>query len=176
LFGRGIGGSAKELSFKRHRRQVQLTLGQAEVHEVRPAVRIEQDVGRLDVTMNDAVPVSVLQSVGNAGNQFRNVTKSETSGLQARGQRLSLDKLLDEIEQPLGRLPCFVQRDQARMLELGGAAGLADKAIDFLTTRKPASPEQLDRHDPSEICIARPKHLPEGAKSQLFEQLEFAQT
>src|SRR5205823_585869 len=70
-------------------------------------------------------------------------------------------------------LPGFVESHQPGMLELGGAASLADKTIDLFTARQSPGPKQFDGHDSTQLGVACAEDLAEGAKPQLLKQLEF---
>ena len=67
LLGAHVGGRAQHLALERHRDLARVALGQAEVHDVRAARRRRHDVRRLDVAMDHALLVGVVQGVGDGG-------------------------------------------------------------------------------------------------------------
>ena len=69
LLGAHVGRRAQHLAVERHRDLARFTLGQPEVHQVRPARLVEHDVRGLDVAMHDPLFVRVLQGVGHLGDQ-----------------------------------------------------------------------------------------------------------
>ena len=77
LLGRHVGRRAEHLAVGRHRRVVGVALGQAEVHEVRLAVGVEQDVRRLDVAVDDAERVRAAERVGDLGDEARGGVRLE---------------------------------------------------------------------------------------------------
>ncbi len=77
LFRRQIGRRAQQFTFERHRRFVGLALGQAEVHQVRPAVGVELNVRRLHVAVYHAVLVGVIECLGHARDQLSCVAQVE---------------------------------------------------------------------------------------------------
>ena len=64
LFGRHVGGRAEDLAVHRDGDFAHFAAGQAEVHEVRLAVAIDHDVGRLQVAVDDALLVGMVQGIG----------------------------------------------------------------------------------------------------------------
>ena len=62
---------AEDLAVDGHRYVCGLPLGQAEVHQLRLTVFIEHDVGGLDVPMDNAHLVGVLQCVRDGGDELR---------------------------------------------------------------------------------------------------------
>ncbi len=164
LLGRHVGRRAQELAVHGHRRFVGVVLGQAEVHQVRPTLRVELDVGRLDVAVNDPMPVGVVQRIGHGGDQLRRRPEAEPAGLEAGGQRLALDELLDEIEQALFGLTRFKQGDQAGVLELGRAACLSQEPVHFRAACEVARPEHFDGNGAAQFGVARPEDLAERAE------------
>ena len=58
------------------------------------------------------------------------------------------------------------------MRELGGAAGLAEEAVDIVLGREHAGPGDLDRHGAAQLRVAGAEHVAQGAGPELLEQLE----
>ena len=66
-------------------------LGQAEVGDVRPALAVDQDVGRLQVAVQDAVLVGVVDGPADERPVAGRVARLHGAVGQHVGQRLSLD-------------------------------------------------------------------------------------
>ena len=66
LLGRHVAGRAEDGPGARLGRNRRSVLGQAEVGDVRLVVRLEQDVGGLEVAVQDAVAVGVVDAPGHA--------------------------------------------------------------------------------------------------------------
>ena len=116
LLGAHVGRRAQHLAVEGHRRLVGLALGQAEVHQVRPAVVVEHDVRRLDVAVDDAVVVGVVQGLGDLGDQLGRVAERDRPVPQPVGQGLALDELLDQVARAVVGLADLVEGDDAGVL------------------------------------------------------------
>ena len=68
LFGRHVAGRAHDFGGAGDSNFVFQNLGQPEVGDVWCALRIKQDVARLEVAMDDAVLMSIVDSAGGGGN------------------------------------------------------------------------------------------------------------
>jgi hypothetical protein len=175
LLRRHVRRRAQHLAVEGHGNLFGLALCQAEVHEMRPALQIEQDVGRLDVAMNDAVLVGVRERLADLGDQLGGLAKVRAARRQAPRQCRAGDELLDQVPGAVARLACIVQRHDPGVLELGGATGLAQEAIHIIPTREPPSAEDLDGNRAVEFDIAGAEDVTEGADPKLLQQLELAQ-
>jgi hypothetical protein len=70
--------------------------GDAEVHDLRRAVRCDDDVGRLDVAVDHPLTVCLVERIQNAGAQTRGLPRREGTGAgQPRLQRLARHELHD---------------------------------------------------------------------------------
>ena len=86
LLGRHVRRRADELAGHRHARLLQHA-GQAEVVDAQPAVGRQQQVGRLDVAVDDALLVGVIQGVGHLGDHAR--PGVEVAAARSRARRRS---------------------------------------------------------------------------------------
>src|SRR5262245_36979418 len=64
--------------------------------------------------------------------------------------------------------------DDTRMAELGGAAGLAQEAVEVLRPREVAGARQFDRHGAVQLRVAGSVHRTEGAVPDDLDQLKAA--
>ena len=67
---------------------------------------------------------------------------------------------------PSSAWPVSCSDDDAGVLELGRAAGLAQEPGCVLVAGQAARPRDLDRHDPAQLGIARPEHVAERAGAE----------
>ena len=124
------------------------------------------DVRRLDVAVDHALLVGVLQSVGEAGDQLGRLAEARPAGGQQVGQRHALDEVADEVGGAVV-LADLVDRDDRRMAQLGGAAGLAQESIQLLAARRPAGAGDLEGDDAIQLRVAGLEDRAEGARSDL---------
>ena len=72
-------------------------------------------------------------------------------------------------------MPDLVDRHDAGMLELGGAPGLAQEAVQVLGPGEAAAAGDLEGDDAVELGVAGLVDGAEGADAELLEQLELAE-
>jgi hypothetical protein len=63
LLGRHVGRRPEDLAVQGHGGVVRFALGQAEVHQIGPALDVQQDVGGFDIAVDDTMPVGVVQGI-----------------------------------------------------------------------------------------------------------------
>ena len=126
-----VGRRAQNLAIQRHGHLARLPLGQAEIHQTGPALVVDHDVRGLDVAVDDAAPVGVLQRIGHLGNQTGRLTRGRPTARQEVRQGQAPDEVADQIGQAL-MLANLVHRHDPRVAQLRDTAGLAQEAIPIL--------------------------------------------
>ena len=88
---------------------------------------MEEDVFRLDVAVDDAVAVRVVERVGDLGGDPQRVLDRELLlAIQPVAQRLAVDERHD-VEHRAVHLSRVVQGEDVRMLQVGGGADLGEE-------------------------------------------------
>ena len=121
------------------------------------------------------MPVGVVQRLGDRGDQLGRETERDRAFAAIVVQRHAGDELLDQIVRAVVGVPDLVEGHDARVRELGRAAGLAEEPFDIVLGREHAGPGDLDRHGAAQLGVDRPEHMAEGAGPELLEELEPAQ-
>ena len=131
-------------------------LRDAEVGEHR-ATRfvVEENVGRLDVAMDDAVAVRAFERVGQLGeNAMRLVAGKPSVDPQTLGERHAADVAHDEVPDAVD-LAEGVERQDPRVRQLRRDARLAPKSFATIGRGGKIGPQHLDRHESFERPLAR---------------------
>ena len=141
LLRRHVGGRAHDGSLGRSR-PVPIRIrgrGQTEIEEFQRARRCDQHVRRLEIAVEDAVPVRLLE-------RTRHLNRQPHCVLHAKGapQRAPVDVIEDQIVRS-----DVVDLTDVRMIQRGNGARLALEPI-VEGIREP-----LDRHKPTEPRVAR---------------------
>ena len=149
-------------------------LGDAEVGDQRVPVR-EQDVGGLDVAVDDAVPVGVAQRVGHVAQDPQRLRHRQLAVPREPGlERLALDQR-HGVEQQVVRLAGGEQRHDVGMLERRGELDLAPEPVHAHGGRE-LRRQHLDHDLPAEARLLGDEHAAHGAAAQLaLEQVAIGQ-
>jgi hypothetical protein len=124
LLWRHVRGSAQQLTVDRHSCLGGFPFGQAKIHDVRFTSRIEHNIRWFQITVNDAVLVSVLQCVGNLETQLRRFTGGGSPTSKPVCQSHPLDQVADDVHAVLISTDLMDTHDSC-MLELRGGASFS---------------------------------------------------
>ena len=130
--------------------------GEPEVGQVDVALGVEQDVGGLDVAVDEAARVRGVERGGHRGDDRRRALGLEPAlAAQHRAQVLALD-VAHDLEQHAVLLARVVDRDDVRMVERRGDLRLRDEAAAEGRVVRQRGRDQLDGDVPVEREVGRP--------------------
>ena len=119
-------------------------LGQAEVGDVRLALGVEQDVGRLEVAVQDAPLVGVVHRLGRLGHQPRPRPSGRPCTVgEPVGEAAALDQLHAEVVLAVV-LADLVDRHDVRVVERGDRLGLVPEPPQLVVAGQLAGPDHLE--------------------------------
>ena len=98
-------------------------LNEAEIGDERLSRRVNQDVGGLDIPMDQAPRVGVMKGVGDSGNERSRLLKTSTSLLDLVGKVASLNELGDHEAESIIATPDVVNGNDMGMVQAGENAG-----------------------------------------------------
>ena len=140
---------------------------------------LEHDVGGLDVSVHDAMPMRMGERVEKLGCDLDDVSIAERLGAQSLAERLAMDVLGDEVDVPLVSLDRIRPR-AVRMAQAGGGGGLplraqsgAALAVDDLEGNVSALLLVACAPDGSRTACAQGLDGPVAAQDQLIAGLRF---
>ena len=142
LLRRHVAGRAHDLTRAGQTAVALELLRQPEVGDPRVAVLVEQDVARLEVAVNHAALVGIVDRFGNRGHQRGRLAGRKRSVGQPLGQALALDEAHREVVLALV-LADLEDRDDPGVIEIGRGLGLGVEALDVGLIGKLAGEDHL---------------------------------
>ncbi len=152
LLGRHVAGRAEDHATLRQGGAPLDALGQAEVGDVGLAPLVEEDVGRLEVAVQDAALVRVVHRAGHLHHQLNKPTRCIAWALR---QTPPLDELHAEEVLPL-MLADLVDGHDVRVVEVGGVFGLGAEAAQLVGAGQGAVADHLEGHQAAQRQLPRP--------------------
>ena len=137
-------------------------------------VGVEQDVGRLEVAVDDAVLVGVLRRPRRPADQLRPPRAGAAGRRRPLRQALALDEPHAEVMLPVV-LADLVDRHDAGMVEVGGGLGLGVEPLDVGVVGELAGEDHLEGHGAVQADLPRLVDDPHAAAGDLAEQLVVAE-
>ena len=138
-----------------------------EVHHLDAALAVDDHVVRLDVAVDDPVPVREAERREDLARVVdRDPERRRAARDEQLLQRPPLDVLHRDVVRPL-RLAAVVDRDDARMREAGGVLRLAAEALDELVVARVPVVEDLDRDAAPELLVVREVDVRHPAGAEL---------
>ena len=149
-------------------------LCKAEVEQCRARL-CEHDVAGLDIAMDDALPMGLIEGIGDFDGVLNGLFDRKGSFLQAHFERLAFEVLHDEKGHAI-LLADVVEGADVRMLERGNRPRLALEP--FLELWMPGAilGKDFDRDDAIEPRVARAIHLAHAARADAGNDFVSAET
>ena len=145
-------------------------LGQAEVGDLGRAVGGEQDVGRLEVAVDDPPVVRGLHPSRKQGDHPHRLARRPGALAEPLGQATTLDELQGEVRKP-GVLADLVDLDDARVLELGDRPGLGPEPRELIGRGVGSGEDHLEGDIAVEAELAGLVNDAHATASQLLDKL-----
>jgi hypothetical protein len=174
LLGRHVGRRPQDRPALRQLAVAADPPGQPEVADVGLAVVIDQDVGRLEVAVEDAALMRVVHRLGGLGHQpCRGARVGGVVGqplLEAR----PADELHGEVAPPVV-LADLEDRHDVRVVQQRDRLGLVLEPSQFVIAGQDVGPEHLEGDGPIEADLAGAVDDPHAAAAHLLDQLVVAE-
>ena len=154
----------------RPRREGREVLGEAEVGDVGLSRGVDQDVGGLDVAMDDASRVGVVQGEGDLPGDLEGATGREALALGEVGEWEAVDEAHREVVD-VAVLLGVVDLDDVGVLELRAGAGLPVEPLEELGGGVLPGDEDLEGDEASEGGLAGLVHDPHPSVGDLIDDL-----
>ena len=152
LLGAHVGDGADEGGASAH---VLLPQRQAEIDEHGTAARYEEDVARLDVAVDEAALVCVLQRQGDVLDNFDRLVQRHASLANAAAQIDAIDQLRDDETLPGGGSTDVIDGDDAGMIEPGEDAGLFEEGLVRARRAEQTHVQHLDGDPAAQLVVER---------------------
>ena len=146
--------------------EVLFAQGQPEIGHHRVALDVEQDVGRLDVPVNQVALVRVVQGFGHAGNQWRRCGRRKPGFAQLPGQVAPRHELRDYITGTVLGTADVVNGNDPRVVQAGQHARLGQVKPVVIGRSAAVGLVDLDGHLTAQIFIVAAVDDPEAARPQ----------
>ncbi len=163
LLGAHVGGGSRE---PRPFADVFFSQCQSEVHHMRLAVIVDEDIGRLYVSVDQSSLVGIVQRLGHGRHKFRRLLPRKPRLLKRPCQIGSLDIPRDDEERKVRRASDVVDRDDMRVFEAGHSAGFGQIEFGIFGARNPIRVGHFDGDGAIQLFVPCPKNEAEAPSSQ----------
>jgi len=147
-------------------------LRQTEVRDLHAAAAVQEDVLGLDVPVNDATVVGVLQGVTKLGHDGQRLARGDAAAREELAQVHAVHELHEDEKQPVVRAAEIVNGDDAGMVELGEGAGLAGETVGEGGIVAEGAGEDFQRDEAVELALARAIDRAHAAAPDDLENLQ----
>ena len=142
-----------------------------EVRDLHAALAVQQDVLRLDVAVDDAAVVGVLERVADPRDDGERLARGQAFALEQLAQVHAIDELHQE-EKQVAAAAEFVERDDSRVVEFRQCAGLAGKTFGKRGIAGDGGGQDFQGDDPVEFGLPRLVNRAHAAAANEFEDFQ----
>ncbi len=139
---------------------------ETEIRDAGFACCVDQDVGGLDVPVNQSSRVGVVQSVGDGGNQLCGIPEGKPGRSHPDREVAAFDELRDDVADTILRAANVVYGHDVGMVELRKNAGFVEKRFQILGLSDALRVRQLDGQRTIELVVVREINPSEAALAQ----------
>ena len=164
LLGRHVVGSAGDESLLFAPR-LHFVESEPEVDQHRFAVGGQEDVGRLDVAVDDLAGMRMGQGVGHRGGDPRRLRPVRAVVSQPVAEIGTVEEIGNKVDLSLVHAD-IMHRDDAGMPQPGEPARFLEEPIRIGLRQTGARVQNFDRHGPVELAVVAEKHGAEAAGSE----------
>jgi hypothetical protein len=140
--------------------------GEPEVGDTGPARGIDEDVGGLDVPVDQPPGVGVMQGVGDRGDQFRRIPEGRTTLTDPDRKVAALHQLGDHEAETILRATDVMDRNDVRVVQPGEDTGFVQVGFHILGMTDTLGVRHLDGDRSVEVIIVRQVDSPEPALAE----------
>ena len=149
-----------------------VALGEAEVHQARPANAVQHHIGRLDVTVDDAALMGVIERFGKSGRDLAALAEGQPTGRHAVAERDAFYQFAGH-ERLAVHPPGIEESNDMWMLQTGDIHGLTQEAVDFGGIVVEVA-RQLEGNEAIQLRVAGTIDAAKSAAAEQPEQLILA--
>ena len=140
------------------------------VQNLHHTLRVEQEIGRLDVAMHDPDPMGISQAACRLQHAVHGqLDRQRPLFLDPLRQVAPVDVLHDQ-KMDAVRMIGVLRPHNVRVVQLAGRSNFPLETLDDPFVLHHARRQQLDGHDPVQQPMTGPKHLPHPASPDLVQQ------
>ena len=140
--------------------------GQPETDHERVGAGVDQYVARLDVAVNEAHAMGIMQGLGNGGDEFRRLVGRGAVVLDFLGQGAALNEFRDNETREFGRAANVVYPHDVGVIEIGDGAGFDQISLGVFGGGHPMPVRHFDRHGAAQLVVISQINEAEAAFAQ----------
>jgi len=140
----------------------------SEIGKGRMFAVVQQNVGGLDVPVDESLPVGLVQAPRRAGHEAHDSGSRDSLAADSIGQRPALDQFHDEVTASLVGLAGIEERNEPGRIERGDLPRLRQIHFDVLWREQPARVGNFDGHIAAQVFVPGLVDHAQGAAAQTF--------